>query len=519
MKKKRMLAALTAGCLAVTALLTGCGAPKKESSLNIDKAQFSETNGVQLPLTDKNVTIEVFDYADSDMNTKLFTQALSELTGITVKITSVPNSAYNDKLKMMLSSKKLPDIFTGGLTNAELEMLAKNGAVAAIEDYADNLPNMKKYLLENKAFTDNYSYGKVDGKSYVMPGYNTQRKVNHGYMYRKDIFEKNGIKPWTNTEEFYQALKKLKEIYPDSSPFVSKLQVKTVDRFIQSWGFPGSAVYNITKREGEDEWVYPGTDPAVRECLDFMQKLYSEGLLDQEFLTCTEASWATKMTQEGKGFVTFDWVDRMDLFYDQVKDSNPDFNLTFGYPIGQGKYANLGEVGSTCIMVAKNDKTELAMKLIDFLYSPAGAKLATLGVEGISYTLDGDKVKYNLPEDKTLNITNLQEEYGLFNATLSASYDDKCAFFNYTPHVQEAQELVVNENLLKERTDSVSIMVASKNSERFNELLNELGTQFEVLASKYITASAGELDGLWNSWLEQANQIGLGELMQIVAEQ
>ena len=44
-------------------------------------------------------------------------------------------------------------------------------------------------------------------------------------MYRKDIFDKNGLIVWKagDTEGFYQTLKKLKEIYPNSVPMSSKM--------------------------------------------------------------------------------------------------------------------------------------------------------------------------------------------------------------------------------------------------------------------------------------------------------
>ena len=62
--------------------------------------------------------------------------------------------------------------------------------------------------------TVNKAWRASDGKLYQIPSYGVNRDVNHGMLYRKDIFDKHGIKMWNNPEEFYQVLKQLKELYP-----------------------------------------------------------------------------------------------------------------------------------------------------------------------------------------------------------------------------------------------------------------------------------------------------------------
>ena len=47
----------------------------------------------------------------------------------------------------------------------------------------------------------------ADGKLYMFPTYDINRDVNHGMLYRKDIFDKHGIKMWNSPEEFYNVLK------------------------------------------------------------------------------------------------------------------------------------------------------------------------------------------------------------------------------------------------------------------------------------------------------------------------
>lgn len=511
--KLKKIVSLVLVCILAVSLLSGCGEEKIESTLNLDPAEFSETNGVKLPITEKGEIIEIMTNGSVEgLDNKLFAQAVKELTGIELKITVVPASNYASKLQMMLSSKQLPDIFDCTLNRSDLEMLAKNGALVNFSKMGKELPNISEVFLNNEENMKLAANLVVDGDLFVVPGYNIARDINHGFMYRKDIFDKHGIKLWTNTEEFYQALKKLKEIYPDSVPFTSKNKDGLIGRLAPGWGFSD---VKVTKYKGEGDYIYAGTHAEMKSLLDFLQKLYSERLLDQEFLTCTDASWSSKMTQEAKSFVTFDWVDRMDLFYEQIKETNPNYNLSFGNPIGPvGKYTRLSKVGAASLAVSNNDKAEISAKLVDFLMSPAGAKLATLGIKGTTYDEVDGKVQYKLPEGKLANINTLQEEYGLFTQSIALRFDPTCVYYQFTPHVQEAQNMVINNNLLTE-TAPAPIVIKSELVDEYNSISNELSTKFSEFASKYIVADSASLDGMWNAWVAQANQLGAERIVEI----
>ena len=511
MKIKGKSAAL---CIVLAAVLTvGCtGGKGKRGTLEFDKSQFSETGGLKLPITEKNEKIQIMTSSSvSDLENKMFTQALEELTGIKVSFQTVASGTYVQKLQMLMASKQLPDIFDSTLTRAELESMAKNKVLVNFAEYKDELPNINEIYLsnsENMRLAANYV---VDGGLYVVPGYNIARDINHGFMYRKDIFDKNGINPWTNTDEFYQALKRLKEIYPDSTPFAAKQQVKLISSFATGWGFSGTG---ISQYKQQGDYIYAGTHSEMKNLRDFMNRLYNEGLLDPEFLTCTEASWASKMTQDGKAFATFDWIDRMDLFYEQIKGSNPDYNLSFAYPIGPcAAYVRLPKVGAAAMAVNNNSKKDISMKVVDFLLSPAGAKLATLGIEGMSYDMEGDKVKYKLPEDSLVNVNTLEENYGLFTQCVALRFDPKCVYYQYTPHVQAAQDMVNEKNLLKEKPDAH--LVIESDAEEYSKLTNDLDTAFSTYASKYIVASPSETEKIWNEWNSEAKRLGVDKLVNI----
>ncbi len=511
---RKKIAILCLAFIMMIPLLTGCmdngGTAKFEGE--IDMSQFSETNGLELPIVDEPVKLTaIMSSSVEGIDNKLVLQVLKEITGVELEVIIVPPANYSQKLQMLVSSKQLPDIFPDALTNEVRLSLVENNAIVCFDDYADMLPNFKKLFVDDADNRAQIRNTMVNGKLYRAVSYDIARNINHGFMYRKDIFDKHNIPMWTNSEEFYSALKTLKELYPDSTPLVSKRGVGLVNDFAIGWGLST----DFTLDESTNQYYYSYTQPEFKEVLDYMRKLYVEGLLDPEFLTCTEANWSAKMSQDSMGFVTFDWIDRMDLFYEQLKETNPGYDLRFAAPVGPngGKYNRIPKAASgVSLAVSNNENKEVAMKLIDFLLSPAGAKLMTLGLEGTTYQVTDGKVEYLGMEDVIPSINTLEEKYGLFTNSLSLRYDPNCIYYQYSPKLQEAQDLVVNNNWL---TDSVSLKIdITEDSDTYSKIYSNLKPLYETMVSKYIL-SAEDPTGIWNEWVAKANELGVDQMVAI----
>jgi putative aldouronate transport system substrate-binding protein len=519
---KKSLAVLLA--VAMTAsLAVGC-TPKKTEPASSDKtpapapaatSQYGDTGGLKLPLVDKPTTLTwMLVSSVQGLNDKLVIKEIEKRTGIKLDIQAVPAQSYAEKAKITIASGKLPDIMHGQKLS-EVNTLGSQGAIAPITKYLDKLPNFKKLYVDNaennwvmKSWTDD------KGDLYTWPIYGVSRDVNHGFLYRKDILDKNGIKEWTNTEEFYQAMKKLKEIYPNSTPIVSKTQANIFRDWAYGWGIGGTS-YPAAYDEKTKEWKLATTSKEFKDMLDFMKKLYNEGLLDPEFVTDTQASWTAKMTQNDKAFVTYDWIGRLDMFYDQVKSQIPDYNLRYANPVGPtGNIRTLNKVQDFGIMVANNDKKEIALKLLDYLTSPSGAELITMGVKGVSYEIDSaGKITY--PELKDLakvEITNLENKYGCWLEGMYVRTDPRSAYFNYTAKEQEAQDKI-NKAKKYEPLDPVLKFTNDENA-KLAEILASLQKEADTFSTKYIvTKSHGEKE--WNEWLQKAEKLGAKQYIDI----
>ena len=306
--------------ISLVAGISGCGEKTKvypTGTMTKEEIKLFEekAGGLKLPLDENGTKISMM--VASDLITLNESVAITELrrrTGINLEIIAIPTASLAEKTKIPLATKKnMPDIFRSHFTDDQRRELGMQGAFVAINEYADELPNFKRMFIDEKEEygTDGFMISAVaaDGNLYAFPGFGGTREVNHGMLYRKDIFDKHNLSMWNSPEEFYQTLKKLKEIYPDSTPFVSKNMNDIFWHLAPAWGINdlGQLYFN---RE-EQTWKHSCVDPKVKNMLDFLKKLYDENLLDQEFLTCTQAAWTQKMVGADSAFVTFDWIGRL----------------------------------------------------------------------------------------------------------------------------------------------------------------------------------------------------------------
>ena len=320
------------------------------------------------------------------------------------------------------------------------------------------------------------------------------------------------MKTWTNDEEFYQTLKKLKELYPSSQPFVTKNGINILNQIAEFNGMRWPSEYYD---EEAKSWKYGGTDEKFKEILDFVKKLYDEKLLDPEFATCTQAAWTSKMTQRDKAFVTIDWIGRLDMFKEQAQGTVPEYDLRYAAPIGGGKVVSLEKITSGP-SIKKSGNSLLAMKLCDYLLSPSGAELMTMGIEGESYHLGADgKADYIGFEGEIPAITDLEPKYGLYISGTYMRTDRRSAYYKFTEKEQEAQDIMMNKEGGGFWPIDPKLSLTKEETEELNKILVDLKPKAEEFAMKYIMSDESG-DAAWQAWIETAKKTGVEKAIEIL---
>lgn len=522
---KRILALLL--CLGILVSFVGCSnntvvhdfEVKTADELSEDK--IGSTGGLKLPIVDKPVTLKVLTRSsESDLNEAPVIEELRRRTGIDIDLMVIPLSVFSEKTKIMLADKNsMPDVGFYDLSEDEINDIGMNqGAFVAIDEYLDILPNAKEIFWDNaKEYNVEGALNNLkaaDGHLYMFPTYNLNRAVNTGFLYRKDIFDKHGLKAdWSGPEEFYQVLKKLKQLYPNSYPFSSKMRLLTFSRFAESWGI-GTAQgdgYDFSVKFFEDrgKWEYSGISPEFKDMVNFLKRLYNEKLMDPEIFTVTDNAWTTKFTQPEYSFVTADWIGRMELLCTATKDTVPGYDLRYAPPPGPtGKvppYINYGVYN----VITNNDKKEFSLKLCDYLLSESGAELTTLGVRDEMFTDGEDRfASYELIKQKegTEVTTTILEKYGVALPGLTNRRDNRSIYFKFSEREQEAQDMMLNKEDGFEKHDPKLIFNEEEKAIR-TQYMSQMAKASEEFLTKYLlNESYGEKE--WNEYVAKIKSLG-----------
>lgn len=125
---------------------------------------------------------------------------MEEHPNVKIRIESVINDSYKEKIGVLVSSNDIPDIFVSW-SDSFAQNLVKSEKVRALDDlYMENTEWASKIMeSQKKGFTfDDKCYGvplTVDGKA---------------FFYNKDIFEKEGLKAPESYDQLIEVLNKLK---------------------------------------------------------------------------------------------------------------------------------------------------------------------------------------------------------------------------------------------------------------------------------------------------------------------
>lgn len=491
-------------------LFTSCASTDYESILfNKSIEDYGNTGGLTLPFDVNNTEIKMMFISDTEeLSDSLMVKELSKRTGLNINITNVSQSDASRYTQLMLSTNTLPDIIKTTLEIDEINSLGEKGIFVSVNKYLAELPNFRRIFIEDDTYSsvmDDYTAN--DNNLYFYPKFDYQKEVTKSFLYRKDIFDKNGLKMWQGKDEFYNILKTLKTLYPESNPYISESGINILDEWSLSFGidFPGM-FYDYNK----EKWIYSGSDPRFFEMIEFIKKLYDEKLLYKSFLSTTATLWDWKITGQNS-FITYGDLSYMEVLNEKGKANNPDFDLFFANPPGDIFKIKKSSIIGMGPSVTNNKNSLLSLKLLDYLSSPSGIELSTLGVLNKTYEYKMGSVVYNdFNENDYIVGKDLEEKYGLFIDGLIRSVDKRSPYLNYSKKEQEVLRIINGKNGFLEEYPKLKL----KNEERqkAKEIITILDNKAYEFAHNYIL---GTDDKNFNEWLDDAYKSGLLELEEI----
>ena len=423
MKKrtKRCLSTIMVTAMAAAALLTGCGQNSKETSaskggelpeLTADRYELdASTPAWQLDKRTETTELTWYvnaDWWNTDWGTDTVTKKIKEELNIEVQFITGDDT----KLNTFFAGGKKPDIITIFDASSSVAQSAANWAWS-LNDLADKYD---PYFYE-VASKDTLNWFKLsDGKTYGYPDYSNGQEVydsgllkaSTAFTIRKDVYEALGEPEMGTPEQFLAVLKEIKEKYPDLIPFGS-------NSMTDSTGSLGADLQNFLGVPIENEdgtWYDRNMDEDYLAWIRTLSAAYREGLISDDNFSDDGTAHEDKVKTGKYACIFIGGTPQRSGPLQIWRSANPDaeYIAIDGPQSTVGNAPTLSQAGLSGWMInyiSKDCSDPItAMEIFTYLISDHGGLICKYGVEGETYTINGDGLYELLPEVKEMKETD-----------------------------------------------------------------------------------------------------------------
>lgn len=364
---------------------------------SVDSVQEPETPEivVEYPLFDEVQTYTIWlgtapDLNDvvSNMEEFVIFRELEKVTNVTWDATMVSFMAESEQFQLMVAGGDFTDVVCKAIDNytGTVDQAIEEDFLIDLAPYIqENMPNLlgwfEKYPeLKKQLQSDAGAIGAFP-KIYAEPS-----DISSGGMIRADWLADLGLSEPKTFDDLYSVLNEFRDKKGATAPLVianpSGVQAELISGYNISGGY-----YQV-----DGEIRFGGVQPEFKEYLTMMNKWYSEGLVDELFLTNQyESLMDFTPVLNGTCGVWYGTAAQT-ITYMIGAAADPNMRITGVTNVTKdGSKAHVGEFGGIfdshlwSVTTVCQDP-DVICRYIDYVYSDDGILLANYGVEGETFT-------------------------------------------------------------------------------------------------------------------------------------
>ncbi|MEG0284909.1 MAG: extracellular solute-binding protein [Vagococcus sp.] len=520
--------------LSASLFLVACGSKEKETkkeAVELGKVGEFPITKDKLKMTMMGPRMTEVEWADLPVF-----KDYAEKTNMEFKFITPPSDDFGTKLNLAFASGDLPDVLFGTgpdtLTPAMEMDYGEQGLLVPLEDLIDeNMPNFKKLMDEDP--TIKKSITTPDGHIYSLPWLARARTASwpKGPMwYRGDWLDAVGQKelPQT-TDEFYDLLVKYRDEDPngngkkDEIPLTDTKMEHTSTYLMGAFGMKARGIQEI---DGKVEYT-PVTDN-YKEYVTFMNKLYSEKLLDQEVYS-QSGEQKTAKGQNNQLGVFQDWYS----FFTTGKSPEEAVKDPMFQPLTSPVSEKAVIPGSprmqraTFAITNKAASPEALLRWVDYFYSEEGAFYLNKGPEGEFWKWEtndkGEKVRVVAKDSDKDNPEEgrkyISPAYGMPVPTVD--YDPQGEYIIYK-NANEPLDTTFDDFIAKETKDKIDpaaevpfplLYLTKEETDKTRDIGTDMKTYVEQMEAKFITGV--EPISNWDKYVKTLEGMGVEEYVKV----
>ncbi|NGP43836.1 extracellular solute-binding protein [Bacillaceae bacterium SIJ1] len=511
--------------------LSACGNSATTEFTGPTEKELENLNESNFPIVKEQITLDFFagqaPATNPDWNDVLIFNEYEEMTNIDINWKMVPHETLSEQRNLAFGSGNLPDAFhSTGIGTADLMKYGEQGMLIPLNDLIDEYaPNFKKIMKDNPDIEKSVTM--PDGNIYSLPligepDFLSYRMGPKPFINKVWLDELSMDMPET-TEEYYQYLKAVKEQSPSNGaveevpfggPFVGTLYQYLLGSFgLQNKGSAGGLI-DVDPDSG-DYRFYPISEQ-YKELLVYMNKLFSEGLIEKNIFTIDHHQYVANYTEGKYGSVV--WYSPTKVTGEEVGSQYVGMPALEG-PFGDKQWTTLSDpvlIPGAFAITSENKHPAATMRWIDYFYGEEGLEFFFMGIEGETYEEDeeGNLVykDHILNSEDDLSLTEELKKYFSFPGGGFPSMTTQ-RFFQGAESSPES--IAAAETLEPYLIDDRWIRMPHTKEE--SDQLRGFGTDIEKYVSemreKFI--SGAEPMSNWDTYVNEIENMGLEDYMEV----
>ncbi|MDQ0902163.1 MULTISPECIES: extracellular solute-binding protein [unclassified Paenibacillus] len=532
MKSKSWLS-LTIVAVMTGSLLSACseeqGTVESSTSPTANTKDVANLNKKGMPIVKEPISLTFFT-GKAPTNGNNFEETLvwkeyAKMTNVNVKFQLVPFENLNEKRNLVLAGGDYPDAFySSRVSSADLAKYGAQGTFVKLNDLIDNYaPNFKKLMEKYPDLKKGLTM--PDGGIYSFPSFYSPdflpMLIGTPLWVKQEWLEKLKMKEPTTTEEFYQYLKAVKNTdlngngQADEVPYAGEGINPLIEQIRGAWDFGNRGLGHkfVDVDSKSNELRFFRTDPKYKEVIEYVRKLYTEGLIDKEIFTVKPAALYAK-GQKG-------------VFGSTI---NPNPMTQMSQPGYYGLGALKGPHGDqlftqikvpivwpgSFVVTDKNKNPEATIRWIDHLYGDEGATFYFMGVEGQTYKKAADG-KLEFVEEITKNPNGLTMDQALakYITWLGGSYPGYVQEKYFKGSETLPESIAVGKKAEQHKVKELwnAFNFTQEETEFRSTVGNDIQNYISEMEAKFISGSAPMSE--WDKYVSTVDKMGVGEYMKI----
>src|SRR5690625_3589337 len=448
------------------------------------------------------------------------------MTNVHIDWGLTPNEELDTKILLDLVTDEYPEAFYAtGLPVASIFEYGQHGVILKLNDFIDDyMPNLKALLEEYPDIKKGLTF--PDGGIYSLPTINDPEFAsllsNVKPYIRQSWLEQLGMKMPETTDDYYAYLKAVKEedLLGDGEgheiPFGS-LNMDDLYNYLKGSfgvGNRGSNHDHLDIDPETDELrFYPATEE-YRQLIEYMHKLYDEGLIDDKIYTMDDNELANKGQAGLYGSTLISNANSRFGFEDEyvgmpaLEGPNGDKNWSYI----KSPLSNM----SGFMLTDRNENIAATLRWMDYFYSDEGAEFFFMGIEGETFEID-ENGEHKYVDALISDPGEMSIDHSLtpYFTHIGGGYPGYIKEDYFTGDAKLPSSVEATEKLEPDMIDEVWPSFTYTNDE-----LNELSvTQLDIqkyvdeMRAKFIVGQ--ESMDEWDQYVSDLEEMGLADYMKV----